>query len=362
MELIDDNGRIFGLVNVIDALAVLLVIAVVSAGAALVFSEPETAPKPETSTLDATLDLGPQPDYVVSAIQEGDSYSPAAHSTLTITEVVLSPHNGTTRVLLGITLEGIVEGETLRYNGAPPRLGRTLKIATKSYELSGTLVDTGGTPSRETTSVLVADTVSSETAAAIDQGDTYGLAGRTLGTVRTVAVYGTANPDRKRVLVGLHLETLVRGDRSTFAGKQIRYGTRIPFETNEYQLSGEIQRIGSVEQRGSPTTRTVTLQWRNVPPELADAIQTGMAETAGGTTIVEITSVEREPATVILTSQDGQIYERDHPENKDLTITASFRVHETATGVTFKGQTVQQGSTVVLDLGSITLRATIVSL
>jgi hypothetical protein len=39
MEVIDEEGRLFGAVNVVDALVVLLVLAVVVAGAALVFGD-----------------------------------------------------------------------------------------------------------------------------------------------------------------------------------------------------------------------------------------------------------------------------------------------------------------------------------
>jgi len=83
MEILDEKGRLFGVVNVIDALAVLLVLAVVAAGAALVLgSEPE--PEPEFASTHATLDLGTQPDYIVAQLNEGDTYlnqgeSPAVH-------------------------------------------------------------------------------------------------------------------------------------------------------------------------------------------------------------------------------------------------------------------------------------------
>jgi len=71
MEILDEKGRLFGVVNVIDALAVLLVLAVVAAGAALVLgSEPE--PEPEFASTHATLDLGTQPDYIVAQLNEGD--------------------------------------------------------------------------------------------------------------------------------------------------------------------------------------------------------------------------------------------------------------------------------------------------
>ena len=362
MPVIDDQGRIFGTINVIDALAVLLVLAVVAAGAALVLAPAPEPTEPDLATISATIDLGAQPEYVVNAIEVGDTYSPAGDSTLTITDIYLSPQDGQQQVRLGVELEGPRSGDHLQYDGAPPRLGRNLTIVTDSYQISGTLVELGSTPTGESTEIVVTDTVSTATASAIEVGDTYQLGSQTLGTVESVSVYGTQNPDRKRVYVGLKLNALSQGDHHSFAGTALREGATIPFETADYRLNGTIHRTGALEQRGSPSTRSVTLQLRNVTPRLANSIQPGMTERTGETTIAVITSVDRSNATVILTSQDGQIYEREHPRNQDLTITADLRVRQTTNGVTFKGETIQQGSTVVLDFGSITVRATVVGL
>jgi hypothetical protein len=86
-----------------------------------------------------------------------------------------------------------------------------------------------------------------------------------------------------------------------------------------------------------------------------------MTESFGGDTIARITRVQRENATVITRGQDGNIYQRDHPVNRDVTLSANLSVRETEAGVTFKGQTLQQGRVVTLDLGTVTIRATVVS-
>ncbi|WP_435063671.1 DUF4330 family protein [Halobaculum sp. EA56] len=364
MNVIDDEGNLFGLVNVVDALAVLLVLAVVAAGAAFVLQpEPEPEP-PELTTTNATLDLGTQPDYIVDRLNEGDTYSPGGDNEITVTDVHLTPRDGRTAVLLRVRLRGPVSGDGLRYDGAPPRLGRTLGIQTDAYQVQGTVVDVGGGDALATAeeSVLVEATVDAATAADIDEGDAFSLRQRTLATVESVTVYGTGNPDRKRVLVGLSLSARDAGDELRFAGTSLREGNAVPFRVDEYGFRGEIRRVGATEPRGTATTETVTLQLRDVPPELASSIRAGMRETSGGDTLARIASVDRTNATVVLTSDDGNIYEREHPVNQDLTMEVELRVRETATGTTFKSRTIQQGSTVVLDLGSVTVRATVVDL
>ncbi|QLG28674.1 DUF4330 family protein [Halorarum halophilum] len=371
MPLIDDEGNLFGLVNVVDALAVLLVLAVVTAGAAFVLQPDAEPTEPDFATTHATLDLGTQPDYLVAQLNEGDTYSPDGTAELTVTDVHIQPQQGAngTNALLRVELRGETadtddtQSNAISYDGAPPRLGRTLELVTDTYEVSGTITALGDGQAIPTAErqVLLSTTVDAETASSIQAGDAFTLRERTLGTVESVHVYGTANPDRKRVLLGLTLQARETGDGATFAGTILRPNASIPFRTSDYALTGELERVGATEPRGEEATRTVTLRLTDVPQELATSIQSGMTETASGETLARLTNVERESATVVLTSDDGNIYEREHPTKQDLTVTADLSVRETSTGLTFKGRTIQQGNTVVLDLGSITVEATVVS-
>lgn len=78
--------------------------------------------------------------------------------------------------------------------------------------------------------------------------------------------------------------------------------------------------------------------------------------------VAVLTDVERERSTMILVSDDGNVYERDHPRNLHVTMTAEIAVRETDNGVSFKAGSFQHGSTVTLDLGSVTIEPTIASL
>jgi len=364
MQVIDDSGNLFGLVNVIDALVVLLLFAVVVAGATLVFGSGDQTPAPERdlATTNVTLDLGTQPDYIVDQLDEGDSYSPAGDSTLTITDIYRTPRGSDTHVLVQARLRGPTTDETINYDGAPPRLGRQLGIETDAYAVEGTIRNVGGGFERGTTQVLVTDTVSAETAVEIDEGDVSRVAGHEVATITSVTAYGTDDPDRKRVYLGLDLTTLQQGETPQFGTAPIHSGTGLSFRTGEYNISGTIQRVGTTERRGQAASRTVTLQLKNVSPALAQSITVGATETTAGTTVARITTIDRTSASVAVTSQDGNIYEREHPINRDVTFEANLSVRETATGTTFKGDTIQRGSTVTLDLGDVTVRAIVVSL
>ncbi|MFB6222876.1 MAG: DUF4330 family protein [Haloarcula sp.] len=463
--LLDDEGNLFGLVNVVDALAVLLIIAVIIAGAALVL-QPEPEPdSPDLTTTSVTIDLGTQPSYLVSEINEGDTYSPNGNSELTVTDVYLTPQGDQTRVILRATLEGPTSGDSLTYANAPPRLGRSLTITTSRYEVSGQIRAVGGGNSlnQENTTVVLKDTMAAAEAREVTSGDEIRLGGRTVATVedvaayatedpsqqtvfieaeletytqqgsrrfggiqirrgqtvtlpaadytidgrleqigsglqpttadilfettvdaetaddiaagdvatvsghetaevKTVTTYETQNPDRKRVFVGLELSTLENGDRQQFGSVYVQPGNNITISTTNYELSGAIERVGALEPRGALDNRTVTLRMTDIREDMANAIEPGMTEVSRGETIARVSRVNTDPSVIITTGDNGSVTVVDHPFLRDVTITAELQVRETTSGVQFKGKSIQQGSSVVINLGTLTIEADVVSI
>lgn len=464
LELIDDEGNLFGVVNIIDALVVLLIAAVVVAGVALVVGGDEPPEPTPTGTTNVTLDLGTQPEFIASAINEGDTYSQGSNTQLTVTDVYAAPGGNQPRVTLRARVQAPLQGGSLSYADAPLRLGRALDIATERYQVSGRIraVGQGDTLTREQTTVVVRDRISTAQARALAAGDEIRVAGRRVATVEDVAifptgnaneriafveadletyrsgdtrrfgatpvregqtlqlpteaytlsgriervgsgldrqsmdvvvgtivdtetadriavgdvattagaetatvetvdVYGTANPNRKRVFLGLSLNTVTLGQTPQFGTQPVQRGTQLSVETSSYQLTGRINRVGAVEQRGTPTTRTVTLRLNELREPYAEAIEPGLTERTGGESIARVTAVRTEPHPIIATGQNGSVNVVDHPFLRDVTITAELRVRETTSGLSFKGQLIRQRSTIVLDLGTVTIRAQVVS-
>ncbi|GAA0512106.1 protein of unknown function [Halorubrum aquaticum] len=362
MELIDDDGDLFGVVNVVDALVVLLVLAVGVAGIALVFSD-DPAPEPDTDTTYATLDMGTQPTYIVDAINEGDTYSPNDVSTMTVTDVHLTPRGDDIGVTLRVELEGELDGDSIAYGDAPPRLGRSLTLATSRYEVSGQIrgVSDGDALEREETTVIVRDTLDSETAADIAAGDEVRLAGRTVATVEDVTTYATGDPSQSRVFLETTLDAHREDGRTRFGGVPLRRGQPLTLPADDYTVDGTIERVNGDLQLGETTTRTVTIRMDEVRQDMADAIRPGMREGSVSDPVAEIVAVETEPSIIIATGENGSVNVVDHPVNRDVTITAEFQVRETTTGVQFKGESLRSGSTVTLDLGTVVIDAEVVS-
>ncbi|MGB9954485.1 DUF4330 family protein [Haloarcula sp. Atlit-120R] len=362
--IIDDEGNLFGVVNIIDALVVVFVLAALVAGTSLVLADDsDSSSAPTTETTNVTLDLGTQPEYITSQISTGDSYSPSKNSDVTITDVYFTPQDGSTRAVVRAELSAPASGETIQYSGAPPRHGRQLKILTETYSTTGTIRDVGGGSELTTTEteVVVRADLSETDASRLSAGQPIRVQGREVATIDSVTAYGTDNPDTKTVFLGLTLQSVTYSEQQVFGETTIRPGVSLSLPTEAGLVKGKITRVGATTQRGQPATREVKLQLSNVSPLLANSISPGMTESFGGETIAQISAVQRQNATIITRGQNGEIYERTHPINQDVTVTANLSVRETDTGVTFKGQTLQQGRVVTLDLDTMTVKATVVS-
>lgn len=142
MDFIDDKGRIFGTVNIIDALAVLLVLAVVAAGTAFVLgTDDQSTSTDRQTTTTVTLEItGVQP-YVADAIPDGqtdaDDITAIKNKSIQPTQVIVEDQNGELHerthprkqtVTLQLTLNTTeTDGEVL-FRGEPLEVGRQLSL------------------------------------------------------------------------------------------------------------------------------------------------------------------------------------------------------------------------------------------
>ena len=359
VELIDDEGNLFGVVNVIDALVVLLTLAVVVAGLSLVFGGSSSdSPSPETTY--ATLDLGTHSQIIISEINEGDADS----NGLTITDLYTVPDGDQSRAIARVEIEGARTGGAISYDGSPLRLGRSLTIATNRYQVSGSIRSVGNASTLNVaqTDLVVEDTIDAEDAEQLTVGDEIRIDRRTIGSVKSVNQYGTESPNRVQVVVGLSVATLRDGDTLRYGLTPVERGSQILLPADEYDLNGQIIAVGTSEPPGTATDRTVTLRLSEVRDTIADSYQPGMTEMVGGETVAEITAVNVRPSTVVTTAESGAVKANDHPINRDVTMTAELSVRETPSGIQFKGDPLRQGNRITLDVGSTTIRPTVESI
>lgn len=276
MELIDENGNLFGVVNVIDALVVLVLVAVVVAGVAFVTMggdagddtgsggdaghEPDSSTEPATQYV--TLDLGDQPDYVLERLETGDTGS-VGNANAMVTDIEHPSATNHSAVTIRAELEGTTledDGDTtFEVAGEPLRLGRQLELDMDLYTTNGTITDIGDDPS----------------------------------------------------------------------------------------LASAV------------TTTTVDVELRNVDPTVADSLENGATATERGESIATVDALERDSAIVVVQSDDGELHEREHPRNEDLTLTVELETVETADGTYYRGTPIGVGQRIVLEFDRLTVEGTV---
>lgn len=354
-SVIDEEGRLFGVVNVIDALVVLLVVAVLLAGAAFVFAGDDA------DTRYATIELGAQPTYVAEQISPGDHWD--AGAGFTVTDVYMSPAGsedaGQTNVIVRAAVNGTIvdpeapETSTIRFQGEPLRFGRMLEIQTADYAVEGEVVDVsteGETIERTTEDLVIETTVDADTAGLIQPGDEYAVGGMSLLTIESVTVYPTGEREQRRVVMGVSAEARLVGDTPRFGDRQIQTGLTLPVETGTYSVTGTIINTGSLEEPGTPATVTATVDIQEMTENRADRLSVGMTEAVGDVETADLVDLDVQPSEVIVQGDSGfEVLE--HPRDRDVTLTLELNVQERDDGsVRFRGEQLEVGDDLRLRL------------
>lgn len=293
----------------------------------------------------------------IDQISVGDSYRVGGEPVATVESRVVYPTGDpeTGRLLLGLTLRTNEQEATPQFAGRPVRLGATVPFQTEAYDFTGEILQRGTAAVNQTDQqVVVRTTVPPETGDQISVGDSYRVGGEPVATVESRTVYQTNAPDTRRALLGLSLRTNERGGTVRFAGQPVRVGAAVPFETETYSFTGEILQRGSLEQPGRETTRTITLGVDNIRPERAASLRVGATEETGPLTTAAVLEKASEPAQVILTSEGGDIFQREHPRNLDVELTVELTVRELDDGtLRFRGSPLRSGESLTLNFDEL---------
>jgi len=298
---------------------------------------------------------------IATQLQAGDTYNigPETVSTIESVRQYPGPSDDQHRLYVDLSLETIVQDGDRYFGPSQLTIGASIPFRTPEYSFSGTVAALGEPAATNTTQVALETTVSDTVADAIAIGDTFEFGGQPIASVQTMDVYPTGDDSTRRVLLGLDLQTVTRDSGAYFGTDRVTLGSTIPFQTDAYRLSGEVMGRGSYVPNGSVTTETIAVTVSNVEPDFADGIEVGMTEASMGQSTAEIVDKRTEPASIILTSESGEIFERTHPRNEDVYLTVDAAVRETPDGYQFHAQSLKEGDQITLDFRTITVRGTV---
>lgn len=304
-------------------------------------------------------------EAVSTRLSVGDTYRVANRSIAEITAIQRFPGGeaGQHQLFMGLRLETVVEDGERFFGPNRLALGQSIPFRTDVTAMSAAIQSVGSDDiRRETTSTVIETTVPGRVADDVSVGDEYQVAGSTVATVKSVETYPAGDGDRRRLLLGLDVTTVRREGGQFFGTAPLRLGSTIPFETDAYRLSGTVINRASFAPPGEQTTKTVVVKVANVEPEIADGIREGMTEGTGENASARIVDKRVEPASVILTSESGEIFQRQHPRNEDVYLTVEVTVRETRTGLRFHSQPLQEGTGVTLDFRTISVQGTVIDI
>lgn len=248
MPVIDEQGRLFGRINVIDATIVLFVVAVVAfAGVALLL--PQSAPPTDTDDGErryATLAFNTTPEVVADEVEVNDTLSLyLGTGSLDVADVHFTPTPEGMRVYARV---GYPSDDPPRTNDGAFLANTGINVRSSDYQLAGQILATNesdGTLDVGQTSVVLTGNASNATAAAIDADDELAIGEETLVSITDVSTEAMANSSRKYVRITATLETIRLGQDRLFGGHTIRVGETLPLVTDQYVVAGEVARIGS---------------------------------------------------------------------------------------------------------------------
>jgi len=314
------------------------------------------------STTNVTLETTLSPE-TWKTIEVGDEYRVAGDRVARIAERIAVPTtDGHLHARIRLALQTRTRNGEVHFAGNPIRLGTEIPFRTNQYGFTGDVTAIGerSLDSKQMeTPILLEARVPATTAQSITKGDTYELNGETVTKIDSVAVFPTGDSGWKRVQVGATVQTVTHGSAKQFIGQSIETSSPLKLRTNEYTLTGTVLQQGETSKLGASTTRNATVRIEEVSPTVANAVRVGATESHRNTTHARVTSKRTAPATVILTTDDGQIYRRTHPTNRDVTLGVELAVRQTEYGLQFHGKRLQTGQRVVFDFGSVTVEGTV---
>lgn len=232
MGLVDEEGRLFGVINVIDLMALALVIALLFGAFAFLTG----GSGQEEPTRYVTVSVSENQSSIVERIRPGPST--IGHVDGNITAVYAGPSpNDDTAVLIRLATQGVPTN-----NGRNVLVGERVFLSADRYRFRVRVLGFGGNkslPVRQETVRLVTTTEPS-VAGLIDEGDQRRVAGRRLVQVRSVESRTRLDESRTRVVYRAWVLAIQDGEEARYGGYPLKPGVQIPFETNGYRLNATV--------------------------------------------------------------------------------------------------------------------------
>lgn len=253
MGVVDEKGRLFGVVNVIDLAVAVVVLVTLAGGAAFVLLD-EPAP-PEQRYLTVALDDRPDGSTPVldsDAVRPPDGTVQLGRTDARVTDSYVAPGDTggvVTVVRLRVNVSAanadratdrrlVTESETFL-------VGQEIELVDGEADYAGyvhAVGDSDGDLPVRTVNASVVARVPQSVAERVQPGDIQRVAGREVARVTAVERRAT-DDDRTRLQVTVALRVLDTGDGPLYGTQHVRPGAEVVIAPDGYEISGTVTQV-----------------------------------------------------------------------------------------------------------------------
>jgi hypothetical protein len=240
MRVLDEDGNLMGVLNVVDLLVVVLLVGAAVGVAALATAGSET----DTVTRSVDVTFPDEPDPVTAALNEGAVTIQGDDGR--ITDVDRGTAGGTLGTVAHLRVEfprpepaGVDPDEAI-LNQRTVVTGTHVRLAAGDVDARGRVRAVGQFDpafERVPATVVVETDAPSTVASAIGSGDRHRVGNDTLATVTTVDREGNATS------VTLEVAARTRNGGLYYGTERLRPGTELYFETTDYEFRGAVTEV-----------------------------------------------------------------------------------------------------------------------
>jgi len=353
MPLVDDDGRLFGVVNLIDAIVLVFVVSAVVAGVFLVVLDGERTTDPDAPS-HMTVIFEPQLEGLEPEVTPGDRVSIAdGPGGMNVTDVFRTPgRNGTV-----VTVAKVAIGP----GAEAPKAGPRHRFETESYAINGTIrqFSNQSTLRIEQTDVRFSATVSESRLDRVQRDGTLRIGTEAVGQVESASAYPIDNASMYRIGLGVSLPTVRIDGYPMYGGQPVRPGVQHPLYLENGTVAGVVDSVGRLEPVGESTPTTVVVSLEGVSATRSDALTVGLNESHLGTPAM-ITDLSSSPASTVLTTDSGEFVTTPHPTQRDISLVLAVEGRRLGDHLYFHDAPLRIGRVVTLDFGHIRVRGTVV--
>ncbi|WP_324759685.1 DUF4330 family protein [Haloarcula sp. GH36] len=246
---LDEDGSLFGIVNIVDALVVVLLVTVVVAGVALVISESpdrtDQSQPPRYATVTYTVPISSDAASIDESSTLTFAGSGSSYEVTTTTKGFTSDRE--VQIVARVRYRGNFSGPAIDEQGIlrgerPLYGGDESIVLTRGYRTPVTVMAVNqSTSSIQTRRIPLVLAVNESVGRAVETGDSVRVGSQTVGTVRAVA----PETEGSRALVGLELTAWLRDDTPWYTDRPLRVDTELTVVTNDAVITGRVTRIGT---------------------------------------------------------------------------------------------------------------------